>query len=548
MVTQVVDPALEVERAAHLGRLSEAPNRETAERTQRPAARSLIQTMSNTPRAVCIKQAAETADDIDWATFSVPRNLQIDTTAILVAADRVASRARAAQPIPRTPSVRTDSADAVPWPPGAAGEIARFMHRTSYSPIAEVSITAVLGLLAGVCGRAYRTPTDKDLALYLILVAKSGVGKDHLHEAIPMMLRLSEAPLAEGFCRAQDFVSGEALHKEVLREPGFLYLQGEFGRKLKRMSNPQDTPMQSFRTTMLNAYGKRYMEGKSYSRAEDSLIGVEWPALSFLGETTPGTFLECLTEDMMADGFLSRFLVISYGGDRPMPNRDRSHELAPQTLRLWRDLVDHALRYQLPINAPLGKVVQQDEAAAAMLDGFEVTCIHSVNATDQESERQVWSRAHLKAQKVASLLAVADHHLNPTITAAHADWAIALVLRDVEVFQSRYRSGDVGLGDDARVRKLASIIRSYITAKKVPDSYKVPPKLHEDGLVPRAYLQIRTGSLPSFTNHRQGQSQALESVLRTFVANGYLMDAKQDKIVEMYGYHGKTYRVLDLPS
>jgi hypothetical protein len=55
--------------------------------------------------------------------------------------------------------------------------IARFLYQNSYSPIPEVAITAALGLLAGVCGRAYRTHTDKDLALYMILVAKERRGQ-----------------------------------------------------------------------------------------------------------------------------------------------------------------------------------------------------------------------------------------------------------------------------------------------------------------------------------------------------------------------------------
>lgn len=67
--------------------------------------------------------------------------------------------------------------------------------------------------------------------------------------------------MGERFVRAQDFVSGEALHKEVLREPGFLALQGGFGRKLKRMSNPTDTSMQLLRTVMTNVRLNRLGRG-----------------------------------------------------------------------------------------------------------------------------------------------------------------------------------------------------------------------------------------------------------------------------------------------
>lgn len=281
------------------------------------------------------------------------------------------------------------------WPPGRAGVIARFIFDNSYSPVREVAVAATLGLLAGVCGRGYRTYTGKDLALYIILVAKSGIGKDSTHDGIPAMLKLANVHFADRFARAQDFVSGEALHKELLREPGFLALQGEFGRKLKRMSNPTDTPMQSLRTVMTNAYGKQHLEGKSYSNADNSLLGVDWPALSFLGETTPSTFLECLTPDMMADGFLSRFLCITYEGDRPPPNRERTFHLDDDAARVWQQMVATLIPYQSPINFKQPCYVQPNDDALEKLERFEMTCIDCLNATDDESERQVWSRAHL---------------------------------------------------------------------------------------------------------------------------------------------------------
>lgn len=433
------------------------------------------------------------------------------------------------------------------WPPGRAGVFARLIFDTSYSPVREVAIAATLGLLAGVCGRAYRTYTGKDLALYLILVAKSGIGKDSTHDGIPMLLKLASVPMGERFVRAQDFVSGEALHKEVLREPGFLALQGEFGRKLKRMSNPTDTPMQSLRTVMTNAYGKRFLEGKSYSNADNSLDGVDWPALSFLGETTPTTFLECLTPDMMADGFLSRFLCITYEGQRPPPNRDRDAMLDDEDLSVWKALVGHMVNYQYPVNMPAPCIVQPDEDAQEKLERFELDCIDRLNATEDESERQVWSRAHLKALKVASLLAVADNPFSPVVRITHVAWALNLVRDDIGLFQTRKRSGDVGVDDSAREKKLLAFIREYLVTP-VPASYKVPDAMRQGMIVPRSYLQRRAASLPAFNNHRFGATRALDDTLASLVMNGNLMEAQKDKIIEAYGFFGRTYRVLSLPD
>ncbi len=438
------------------------------------------------------------------------------------------------------------AAPSMQWPPGRAGRIARFIYARSYSPVIEVSVTATLGLLAGVCGRAYRTYTGKDLALYIILVARSGIGKDSAHDSIPELLKLSGVRGAERFVRAQDFVSGEALHKEILRDPGFLALQGEFGRKLKRMSNPTDTPMQNLRTVMTNAYGKQFLEGKSYSNVDNSLEGVEWPALSFLGETTPGTFLECLTPDMMADGFLSRFLCVTYQGERPFPNRVRDILLPDGDRKAWRDLVALMIDRQNQGNVP-ARIVKPNDDAREKLEGFELECIDELNrAGDDEPMRQVWNRAHLKALKVASLLAVADQSVNPIVRLEHVAWALMLVRRDESIFQEHKSNGDIGMSDDTREHKLLSFIKEYLGGP-VSAGYKVPTGMREQGIVTRAFLQIRASSLPAFNNHRLGKSRALDEALRSLESSGYLVGVKQDKLIDSFGFHGKAYRIVRLP-
>lgn len=246
--------------------------------------------------------------DTDWLTYTVT-DLRFDCSGLMAKIQAASLRARAVlqhdmqQAVNREAQEVGDGDARLQWPPGFAGHIARYMHQTSFLPVKETAIVATLGLLAGVCGRAYCTYTKADLALYLILVAEIGSGKDVIHEGIPMMLDLS--PLREAkyrFLQHSEFVSGQALHTAILETPGFLNLEGEFGKKLKRMANPADAPMQHFRTTLLNAYNKTEFQGRRSMKEASTLSGVRYPALSFLGETTPGTFYEALTSDMMEDG------------------------------------------------------------------------------------------------------------------------------------------------------------------------------------------------------------------------------------------------------
>lgn len=439
------------------------------------------------------------------------------------------------------------TADKYPWPPGFAGHLADFIYHSSYLPVREVAIAATLGLLAGVCGRAFII-SGKNPSLYIILVARSGIGKEGMHEGIHKMVQLADVPGAVRFLNASDFASGPALHKALLTQPGFLNLQGEFGRKLKRMSNSRDTPMQDLRTVMTNAFGKQFLDGKSYSDGATSILGVEWPALSFLGETTPGTFYEALTPDMMADGFMSRFLVISHTGDRPQPNESRLTTLEPGALAKWKAIVVRALPYHQSVNMPPPIEVEYENGSACeMLRQFGLECGDGINAAgDDELKRQMLNRAHVKALNIAALLAVADNEVMPKISLEHAAWAINVVRNDIAIFSEKISSGDIGMDDHARESKLLAVLIKYLTTAP-STSYKIPPGMREEGIVPRKYLQQNVSSASAFLNHKLGATAALDLTVRSLVDSGYLHEVEKSEMAGKYKAVGKCYRIVSLP-
>jgi hypothetical protein len=113
--------------------------------------------------------------------------------------------------------------------------------------------------------------------------------------------------------------------------------------------------------------------------------------------------------------------------------------------------------------------------------------------------------------------------------------------------QKRLSSGDVGLGDTSRERKAVSVIQEFLS-KPIPPSYKVPEEMRSAGIIPRPYLQVRTARASAFYKHKFGPNKALDETLNHLVNSGYLMEVKGDKLVEMFSYHGKAYRVLKLPD
>jgi Protein of unknown function (DUF3987) len=454
-------------------------------------------------------------------------------------------------PEPPAPSPAAVKGNEIDWPPGLAGAIAGFIYRNAPRPVKEVAIVAALGWLAGVCGKAFMIPSS-GLNLYIILVARSAVGKEAMHTGLSV---LTQCLLDKGFVTASrfidysDFASGPALRKAVAANDSFVNVSGEWGRKLKRLSadGVADGPMQSLRTEMTNLYQKSgpqsIVGGMMYSKKEDNVASINGVNYSMIGETTPGTFYDALTESMMEDGFLSRFTVVEYAGVRPPSNPAQQHVPEDGLLQACGQL---CMQASTLLNARTPMLVNRTPASTKLMEEFDKECDEQINKTLDESWRQMWNRAHLKALRIAALLAVADNNLAPMISETHMHWAIDLIKRDIRIMQRKIDDGDVGTGDATRERKLLSMCKEYLTT--VPKGYAIPDAMHQQGVIPRKYFQIRSLRLTIFSSAKQGAIRALDDTLRSMCDSGYLLEVDKMKAADSYGFHGRCYRIVNLPG
>lgn len=240
-------------------------------------------------------------------------------------------------------------------------------------------------------------------------------------------------------------------------------------------------------------------------------------------------------------------LSISQSSDRePNSEEVRAVPLEEPVLRYWRALVDHALRHGTDRDMPSRNPALPTPDAEEKLEGIRREYDAQLRGQD-DTERHMLVRAHLKVMKIASLLAVADNDLAPRVNLGHVAWASQLVTTDIRRFRSRKQAGDVGNDDHAREQKLASILRSYMLHAVSP-GYKVPEAMRLASIVPRSYMQIRTQRLAPFANHRSGASRSLDDAVQSMVASGYLMEVDKHRVAEQYGPQGKCYRILKLPN
>jgi hypothetical protein len=193
---------------------------------------------------------------------------------------------------------------ALPMPPGFVGALAQFIYQQAPLPVAEVAIVGALGLMAGIAGRVWHIP-DSGLNLYVVLVARSAIGKEAMHSGIAKLIHAArrEYPEVSFHTDFSDFVSGPALLKACAQNPCFVNVAGEIGHKFLAMSVGQDASMRSLRKVLTTLYSKSgpgsIAGGITYSAQENNVDATQAVAFSLIGETTPGTFYESITDEMM---------------------------------------------------------------------------------------------------------------------------------------------------------------------------------------------------------------------------------------------------------
>ena len=435
------------------------------------------------------------------------------------------------------------------WPPGLVGAIAGFIYQSAPRPVKEVAIVAALGLMAGITGKAYNIG-QTGLNLYIILIARSAIGKEAMHSGIGHILRSPCGHVLTPFVNFTDYASGPALTKAMESFSSFVNVSGEWGRKLQRMADDRrDGPMQQLRTVMTNLYQKSgaasVMGGLGYSNKDQNVNSVNAVAYSMIGETTPGTFYDSLTTTMMEDGFLSRFNIIEYAGERPKENKNQLLQVPQQITDTLANIASHCVGI---VGSPNNNAIQVQLSPEAQnkFDKFNEYCDDKINeAGPDESIRQIWNRAHLKAIRVGGVLGASDNHVNPVVTEEHAEWALKLVKKDAYSMLDKVQGGDIGIDDTSRFRKLQAILEDYLKGK-IAKSHNIDPRMLADGIVPRKYLQTRTAQVRCFQNYRLGATLALDHTIKTAIDSGYIMEVSKDKAVELFGYHGRCFRVLEI--
>ncbi len=437
-------------------------------------------------------------------------------------------------------------------PPGLLGELAQFIYAAAPRPVPEIALAGAIGLMAGICGRAYNVsnpPTG--LNLYTLLLAPTGTGKEAISSGITALMKSIREPVPSSveFIGPAAIASPQALVKHLANtSPSFVSILGEFGLTMQQMASPKaPAHLVGLRQIMLDLFNKSGMNGELrpsiYSDRDKNTSTVQSPALSIIGESTPQSFYEGLSERFVSDGLLPRFTIIEYMGDRPSRNEDACAEPSFEIVERLSTLCAYALSRNQAGQKPV--MVRLTDEAQLQFDEFDDYADNQIRGKS-EVTRQLWNRAHIKALKLAALVAVGVYPYDPVITPEIALWSIQIEKTNVRNLQSRFEAGEIGeqaLSESTQQNKLREVIKDWFT-KPWPElqRYKMgSEQMRASGVVPYSYISKRLTNSAAFKNSKLGATTTLKRTIDELFKCGELRRLSVQDASDNFGTTSNCY-------
>lgn len=437
-------------------------------------------------------------------------------------------------------------------PPGLVGEIAQFIYAQAPRQVAEIALAGAIGLVSGIIGRSYNI-SGTGLNQYILLLAPTGSGKEAIARGIDKLMTEVQrgVPAATDFVGPAEVSSAPALIKHLGRSsPSFVSIVGEFGLYFKQMCNENAPPhLVSLLRSYLELFNKsgegNVLRPTIYSDKEKNTTALLAPAFTMLGESTAETFYNVLNEGMIASGLLPRFSMIEYTGPRPPLNE--AHMLARPSFQLIQQLGE-LCAFSLQLNSQNKAIhVQVDEDAQALLKQLNQHADDNINGADREVRRHLWNRAHVKAMKLAALIAVGCDPYHPTINSEHATWAINFVVADVRNLLAKFDAGEIGIDNDEtkQLQNIINTIKTYVTAPFSEVEKYIPNmgNLHSERVIPYAFLQRKLASVAIYRKDKMGSSYAIKRALKTLVERGDISEVSRANMHNQYKTSAVAYMI-----
>lgn len=409
-------------------------------------------------------------------------------------------------------------------------------HIKNVAPIPDpiISYAGAIALLSGITGRRFNTPTRTGLNQYVIILGRTGIGKEGAMTGIgSIFASLSNPEESQNrFIGPGYIASGQALLGELAENPNMLCSVGEIGHLFRQLSSPNNGPADSLLLRMLltlhNKSGMNdWLQSSSWADKSRNLSNIKSPALSILGDSTPRYFYKGMTPDMIQQGLYPRLMVFEVEKalpDKPPSNFGNSVDLPDKVSSNLDGLITECLGDRVTI-------CDWTQDAHDLLDTYFHDCNKQRAKLANTCAEDILTRSHIKALRLASLFAICQGQNfkldSPVITAAHAMQAIKIEKFATGGVLDRVAGGHIGIETTER-QKLNTLInwfKYYLDVENAPRAFETDwgkHSLKDIQLVRRRGVLPAAMVYPALSDHTifegiQARRKALSGLLQELV-------------------------------
>ena len=350
-----------------------------------------------------------------------------------------------------------------------------------------------------------------------------------------------------------EIASGQALIKHLAKNPACLSILGEFGLRMQQMSDAHaNNSEKQLKKVLLDLYNKsghgNIVRPSVYADADKNTIAIDAPSYSILAESTPLHFYGALNEEMIMEGLLPRFFIIEYSGPRVASNYDNKNVNPPlwltdkiATLAAHAETISH---HKKVINV---KVTSEADELHKEFDKF---CDRQINQSSNDVLRELWNRGHIKALKLAALVAIGVNGIEPVIIPEYFNWALDLVKNDIQILMNKFELGEIG-HNNLEIKQNAEIIRivkDYLTKPydEIEKYTKGVEQLHKHKIVPYIYINKRLVACAAFRADKSGATNGMKRAIQLLVDGDKLREVPKSELQIKYGTGQRAFVVSDV--
>jgi hypothetical protein len=206
------------------------------------------------------------------------------------------------QPVP------VDELERYTYVPGVVGEIIDWIVATSRRPNRVLALGGAITIVGTLIGRRVAGPTRSATHLYVVPIAPTGSGKQHLLDGTVRLLKSANAADHIG---PSKFFSISAVLEMLKTKPLALCVQDEIGVFLAAVTHPRAGSNEKAVSQILRSlWGISFASMPTAQWASRKMKIICCPALSVLGVSTPDEFHAALQGESVDNGFLNRFLTL----------------------------------------------------------------------------------------------------------------------------------------------------------------------------------------------------------------------------------------------